>query len=436
MEDAIEERYTRWKSSVPLLYDWFTNHNLTWPSLSCRWGPSVEQGSSRNLQQLYFSEQTYGQYPNTLVVVNCEIIKPRYAAHESLSQFNEEARSPYIKRLKTVIHPGEVNRIRDLPQLSSKVVATHTDKPEVYVWNLESQPNRSPAPGASPSKPDMVLTGHTANAEYALALCSCEPFVLSGGQDRKVLLWDINDAVSGLNTPGRPTMNSGGTGMISSTHVSATGIFKGHSKTVEDVQFRPSSANEFCSVGDDRCIIFWDKRQGNSPAQKITDAHDDDIHCLDWNAHQEHYILTGSADTSVKLFDLRKLDSNESGCQVKKFKTHESAVLGVQWCPAKASAFASAAADSTVSISDIEISFKSSDSNANHSEGLIFKHIGHRGQIVDFHWDPLEPWLLATVSTDAKGGGTLQLWRLSDLIYRPEDEVLAELESLTNKSTI
>ncbi|CAL9774788.1 unnamed protein product [Musa acuminata subsp. burmannicoides] len=26
------------------------------------------------------------------------------------------------------------------------------------------------------------------------------------------------------------------------------------------------------------------------------------------------------------------------------------------------------------------------------------------------------------------GGGTLQIWRMSDSIYRPEDEVLAELE--------
>lgn len=27
------------------------------------------------------------------------------------------------------------------------------------------------------------------------------------------------------------------------------------------------------------------------------------------------------------------------------------------------------------------------------------------------------------------GGGTLQLWRISDLLYRPEDEVVAELEA-------
>ena len=28
-----------------------------------------------------------------------------------------------------------------------------------------------------------------------------------------------------------------------------------------------------------------------------------------------------------------------------------------------------------------------------------------------------------------EGGGTLQLWRISDLLYRTEEEVLAELEA-------
>lgn len=28
--------YLQWKSRIPLIYDWFTNHNLAWPSLSCR----------------------------------------------------------------------------------------------------------------------------------------------------------------------------------------------------------------------------------------------------------------------------------------------------------------------------------------------------------------------------------------------------------------
>ncbi|RWW87613.1 hypothetical protein BHE74_00003539 [Ensete ventricosum] len=36
---TVDERYTQWKSLIPVLYDWLANHNLVWPSLSCRYFP-------------------------------------------------------------------------------------------------------------------------------------------------------------------------------------------------------------------------------------------------------------------------------------------------------------------------------------------------------------------------------------------------------------
>ena len=52
-------------------------------------------------------------------------------------------------------------------------------------------------------------------------------------------------------------------------------------------------------------------------------------------------------------------------------------------------------------------------------------------QVVDFQWNPHDPWTLMSVSDESQmeGGGTLQLWRISDLIHRPEEEVLAEMEA-------
>lgn len=46
--------------------------------------------------------------------------------------------------------------------------------------------------------------------------------------------------------------------------------------------------------------------------------------------------------------------------------------------------------------------------------------------MVDFHWNPAEPFTLMSVADESsleKGGGTLQLWRISDLLTRPEEEV-------------
>lgn len=77
---------------------------------------------------------------------------------------------------------------------------------------------------------------------------------------------------------------------------------------------------------------------------------------------------------------------------------------------------------------------------------LLFQHNGHRSvvipiaangdsdgfvQVVDFQWNPFDPWTLLSVSDNVEldsGGGSLQVWRVSDLIYRPEQQVLQELQ--------
>ncbi|XP_056856930.1 WD-40 repeat-containing protein MSI4 [Raphanus sativus] len=431
-EQSVDEKYSKWKGLVPILYDWLANHNLVWPSLSCRWGPQLDQATYKNRQRLYLSEQTDGTVPNTLVIANCEVVKPRVAAAEHISQFNEEARSPFVKKFKTIIHPGEVNRIRELPQ-NSKIIATHTDSPDVLIWDVDTQPNRHAVLGAANSRPDLILTGHQDNAEFALAMCPTEPFVLSGGKDKLVVLWSIQDHIT---TVGTDSKSSGSilkqTGDKSeSPSVGPRGVYQGHDDTVEDVAFSPTSAQEFCSVGDDSCLILWDARTGTSPVTKVEKAHDADVHCVDWNPHDDNLILTGSADNTVRLYDRRKLTSNGVGTPIYKFEGHKAAVLCVQWSPDKASCFGSSAEDGLLNIWDYDRVSKKSDRAAKNPAGLFFQHAGHRDKVVDFHWNAEDPWTIVSVSDDCEttgGGGTLQIWRMSDLIYRPEEEVVTELE--------
>lgn len=93
----------------------FSLHFFLWN----RWGPQLEQATYKNRQRLYLSEQvslflrtntlfllmgsflclfylfiylfmlcyqTDGSVPNTLVIANCEVVKPRVAAAEHISQ--------------------------------------------------------------------------------------------------------------------------------------------------------------------------------------------------------------------------------------------------------------------------------------------------------------------------------------------------------------
>ncbi|XP_018472290.1 WD-40 repeat-containing protein MSI5-like isoform X2 [Raphanus sativus] len=428
---TVDKKYSQWKTLVPILYDSLSNHSLVWPCLSCRWGPQFEQASSKNQQRLYLTEQTDGNVPNTLVVANCEAVK---------KQLNREACSPLVKKYKTIIHPGEVNRIRELPQ-NSKIVATHTDSPDVLIWDTETQPDRHAVVGAPHSRPDLILTGHQDNAEFALAMFPTEPFVLSGGKDKLVILWSIEDQITAAGTDskshGSSIKQSGeDSSKTGGRSVGPRGVYHGHEDTVEDVAFCPSSAQEFCSVGDDSCLILWDARTGTCPAMKVEKAHDADLHCVDWNPHDNNLILTGSADNTVRLFDRRNLTSNGVGSPIYKFEGHKASVLSVQWSPDKLSVFGSSAEDGLLNIWDYDRVGKKSARAPKSPAGLFFQHAGHRDNVVDFHWNVLEPWTIASVSGNCEsngGGGSCQIWRMSDLIYRPEDEVLTELENFKSQ---
>ncbi|XP_010433073.1 PREDICTED: WD-40 repeat-containing protein MSI5-like [Camelina sativa] len=422
---TVEDKFSQWKALVPILYDSFANHALVWPSLSCRWGPELEQAASKT-QRLYLSEQTNGSVPNTLVIANCEAVN---------RQLNEAAYSPLVKKYKTIIHPGEVNRIRELPQ-NNKIVATHTDSPDVLIWDTETQPDRYAVPGAPNSSPDMLLTGHQDDAEFALAMCSTEPFVLSGGKDKSVVLWNIQDHITKAGTdsksPGSSFKRTGeGGNKTGCPSVGPRGVYRGHEDTVEDVAFCPSSAQEFCSVGDDSCLMLWDARTGTNPAMKVEKAHDADLHCVDWNPHDNNLILTGSADNTVRVFDRRNLTSNGVCSPVYTFEGHKAAVLCVQWSPGKSSVFGSSAEDGLLNLWDYDRVGKKSERAPKSPDGLFFQHAGHRDKVVEFNWNVLDPWTIVSVSDNCEssgGGGTLQIWRLSDLIYRAEEEVLTELE--------
>ncbi|KAF2553985.1 hypothetical protein F2Q68_00033515 [Brassica cretica] len=85
-----------------------------------KWGPQLDQATYKNRQHLYLSEQTDGSVPNTLVIANCEVVKPRVAAAEHISQ---------------------VNRIRELSQ-NSKIISTHTNSPDVSTPSISLWPKQ------------------------------------------------------------------------------------------------------------------------------------------------------------------------------------------------------------------------------------------------------------------------------------------------------
>lgn len=136
------------------------------------------------------------------------------------------------------------------------------------------------------------------------------------------------------------------------------------------------------------------------------------------------------------MFDRRNLNPGGVGAPVHKFEGHSAAVLCVQWSPDKSSVFGTSAEDGILNIWDYEKTGKKQGATGlkvpTAPPGLFFRHAGHRDKVVDFHWNASDPWTVVSVSDDDEstgGGGTLQIWRMIDMIHRDEEDVLAELEN-------
>mmetsp|Transcript_10242 Transcript_10242/g.19377 ORF Transcript_10242/g.19377 Transcript_10242/m.19377 type:complete len:567 (+) Transcript_10242:151-1851(+) len=417
--------YQRWKRLIPFLYDWLNHHHLTpWPSITCRWGPQIKQGKYKNVQRLYLSERTDGTAPNTLLVMNADVVRPRVASAESICRFNEAVGSPMVKRHKLIPHPGEVNKIRELTKLPH-IVVTHTDAPQLYVWNVNRQPNKNISDDPTP---DMVLVGHEDNAPFALGMSHLSAMVTSGGEDNLVLLWSLEDHKTNLVADEMPHGKA--------PQLEPRMKFEGHKATVEDVKFNPQSDFELCSVGDDKSLLFWDSREGSSPVLKVLKAHNKDVHCVDWSPFDENIIVTGSADSTMKLWDRRKLKLSPGNTPLHVLDSHSEELKTVEWSPHHKGILASSSADKRVNVWDCNRfgARQSVDERKYGPPELIFQHAGHRYAVEDAHWNPAEEWTMMSVSDDSSGsdengGGTLQLWRINDLIYRPEKDVLQELDA-------
>jgi len=73
---------------------------------------------------------------------------------------------------------------------------------------------------------------------------------------------------------------------------------------------------------------------------------------VDWSLLDEHMIITGSADNTVKLWDRRKLGATGESCCVHTFSLHTEALTTVQWCPDQKGVFASGGDDGYLNIWD------------------------------------------------------------------------------------
>ncbi|XP_072976359.1 histone-binding protein MSI1-like [Typha angustifolia] len=393
---TADEEFHVWKKNTPFLYDLVISHALEWPSLTAQWLPSSplsssssSSSSSNPIHRLLLGTHTAGDAPNFLMVADVHFPLP--APRDRRSPV-ADAPIPTVKIAQKVLHEGEVNRARYMPQ-SPSTVATKTCQSEVHVFDLA---RRLPNPEeVGNGGADVVLRGHE-NEGYGLSWSSLrEGFLLSGSYDSKICLWDLK----------------GGKG---AAVLDAQNMYEAHEDLVEDVAWHLKDENLFGSVGDDHKLMIWDLRSSTSktPQHSII-AHQNEVNSLSFSPFNEWLLVTASADTTVNLFDLRKLTTS-----LHTFSSHTSEVLQVEWSPKNETILASSAADKRVMVWDLSrIGDEQTEEDAEDGPPeLLFSHGGHRAKISEFSWNPTEELVIASVAED----NILQIWQVAESIYRDD----------------
>ncbi|CAI2367505.1 unnamed protein product [Moneuplotes crassus] len=457
--DTIKKNFESWRPLAGIAYDYFYPHSLKWSASCCKWGNVIAENETMIRQEVIFGSRTDGSYNKTtntwdgvcslIVLGEVDIPKQGYKIPKRLDSISSdlEESKRRISVSKVISHPYEINCLKPWPA-NRKIVCSHTDSKDVYLWDLFYQENTEYKENVVANTPDLILKGHTDIACYALDWHKNKPLVASGGRDKCVLLWDLeqyfgcNTIIHGdkqiqqtymkhledskdeesceeTNTRVVPKKlqsylkDMRESNNLSSETVHADIELRGHTENVEDICFHPVSETQLCSSSQDQTIMLWDTKSGCSPVMKIDEIHSDDINCVDWNPHDHNLLLAGSSDHSVSLIDIR------NGKCINYFDQHKSEVSYVQWSPFKENIFASSG--DSLMIWDLK----------RQGEELMFHHCGHVGPIVDFDWNFEDEWSMMSTSEDSDSivmhdEGSFQLYRPLDLIVGDNEYTEAE----------
>lgn len=116
---------------------------------------------------------------------------------------------------------------------------------------------------------------------------------------------------------------------------------------------------------------------------------------LSWNQVHRHVIASGSADHTVKIWDVSLAGSDNNKANAGTFKHHKDKVQAVQWHPVEATILATGSYDRTVALLD-----------ARDSAGNNIKKVKIPSDCEALAWDPFHPELLTAACED----GTIMCW--------------------------
>lgn len=136
--------------------------------------------------------------------------------------------------------------------------------------------------------------------------------------------------------------------------------------------------------------------RGDDGAQLRPGSHTGAVMGLSWNKIHRHVIASGSADHTVKIWDVSHASSGDASKAIAgTFKHHKDKVQSVVWHPVEATILATGSYDGTVALLD-----------ARDSAGQNIKKVKIPSDCEALAWDPFHPQYLTAACED----GTITTW--------------------------
>eukprot|EP00049_Salpingoeca_infusionum_P025225 m.18295 g.18295 ORF g.18295 m.18295 type:complete len:452 (-) comp7779_c0_seq1:298-1653(-) len=284
--------------------------------------------------------------------------------------------------VQSVNHRGGVNRVRVAPHPGC-IAATMSDSGKAHIFDLSGHARLADDPTSGKeglvNEPLFTYTGHKSEG-FALDWSPVNEFALATGDcSSGVAVWSKHE---------------GGTWEVTKAQ-------KGHTASVEDIQWSPSEPTVFASCSVDKTIRIWDTRIQLSPVLAVT-AHDCDVNVMSWNRREQHLLVSGADDGTFKVWDLRTFQSDPEA--IAEFKWHTSYITSIEWHPNDASVLGVSGADDQISLWDLAVE-EDAESGVRMSRDkqvppqLLFVHQGQKN-IKEMHWHPQMPgYMLSTAES-------------------------------------
>lgn len=369
-ELTIQEEYKLWRKNCHYMYDFISETALTWPSLSIQWLPNHVKQENSIAAKLLLSTHTSGEDINYIKIAKTQL--PLNIVDKSI--VSKEQINSKIKISKKLRQDSEINRVRYSPA-DPDTIASINGQGEVFVYNLSDT-----------SKEPLQLKHHQANG-FGLSWNYHERnSLLTGSDDKTVLLWDIGNP----DTP--------------------KSIITAHQDIVNDVKWSPHSPFLFGSVSDDKSFKFFDTRESLTiPVLGKSNVSASEINCLSFSCFSTNLFVTGGTDNNVTLFDLRLVDRS-----LHQMIGHTDSITTLEWSPLNENIILSGSSDRRCILWDLNSIGKEllADDAEDGVAELMFMHGGHTGAINDLSFDPEIPFCLASLSDD----NIVHIWKVSDKI--------------------